>query len=421
MRAFVIIHHDDVALVGITVGGITRGTLGMTNQDLQTGAWPRLLGDLYESVLNPDLLTPTLAGLSQWLEVDAAHLIGWDTTRFVPRIAVVNEAGLDHVDPDYVRHYSHIDPRRPKMAMVPMGQLARCDQFFDDRFVSQNEFYQKFLLPRGRRYTMGAHLHRDSRFDFYVTFYHSAGRDSFEDHQVHKAQQLVPHLQRVARMLIQHESATVSAQLGQSALDSLDQGVVALDAQGEVLFANRRAEALMRQGNWIVTQERRLRAAAGVGVDLAALIERTLRTGMPDSVLLRRPQGHPDAQHWCSVTICRPPHGDARLTTALHPQMALLVYLSVPNAQRCVTVSQLMQMFGLTQAEARLAQALAQGSSVDEYAHAQGLAMPTVRSQVRSVLDKTQAARQQDLVRMLASIPSVRNPRPAHSPDKMAG
>jgi len=51
---------------------------------------------------------------------------------------------------------------------------------------------------------------------------------------------------------------------------------------------------------------------------------------------------------------------------------------------------------------------LARGWSVDEYAKVQGLGLPTVRTQVRSVLDKTGATRQQDLVRMLALLPSAR-------------
>jgi DNA-binding CsgD family transcriptional regulator len=106
---------------------------------------------------------------------------------------------------------------------------------------------------------------------------------------------------------------------------------------------------------------------------------------------------------------------------AIHPRAALLVYLTVPEAQRHATALQLMQMFGLTQAEARLAHALVQGSTVDEYAEAQGLAMPTVRSQVRAVLDKTRTARQQDLVRLLSAIPSARAPRPVAMPALRSG
>lgn len=375
-----------------------------------------LLGDLYESVINPSLLTPTVSALSEWLQVDAAHFIGWDTTRFVPRVAVLNDGSLDQVDPDYVQRYSQIDPRRARMATMPLGQLARCDQFFDERFVSRNEFFQDFLLPRGRRYTMGAQLYRDSRFDFYITFYHQVGRDSFDERQMRQAQALVPHLQRVARMLVQHDAALAASEWAQSALDAQDQGVLLLDDTGEVLSANRRAEAVLRQGRWLVVQQRRLRAAAGLQTDLPALLQRVLQSGVPESAVLRRPPGLGDADPWCAVTVSRPGCEHAHAVREMHPRAALLVYLTVPEAQRHATALQLMQMFGLTQAEARLAHALVQGSTVDEYAEAQGLAMPTVRSQVRAVLDKTRTTRQQDLVRLLSAIPSARAPRPVAMP-----
>lgn len=383
----------------------------MAHAELSHSVPSALLGDLYESVIHPSLLTPTVTALSRWLNVDAAHFIGWDTSRFVPRVAVLNDGSLDQVDPDYVSHYSQIDPRRSRMATVPLGQLARCDQFFDDRFVERNEFFQDFLLPRGRRYTMGAQLYRDSRFDFYVTFYHSLGRDSFDELQVRQAQALVPHLQRVARMLVQHDAAVMSSQWGQAALDAMDQGVLLLDATGEVLHANRRAEAVLQQGRWLVLQQRRLRVAAGLPGDLPALLARVLSTGVPESALLRKPLGPQEEGPWCALTVSRPGSEHDLAVRAMHPRAALLIYLTVPEAQRHATAAQLMQMFSLTQAEARLAHALVQGSSVDEYAEAQGLAMPTVRSQVRAVLDKTRTARQQDLVRLLSAIPSARAPR----------
>lgn len=370
-----------------------------------------LLGDLYESAITPSLLTPTVSALSQWLKVDATHFIGWDTSRFVPRVVVLNDGALDQVDPDDVQRYSQIDPRRARMATVPLGQLVRCDQFFDERFVSRHEFFQDFLLPRGRRHTMGAQLYRDSRFDFYVTFYHSVGRDAFDELQVRQAQALVPHLQRLARMLVQHDAAQVASQWGQVALDALDQGVLLMDGAGDVLSANRRAEAILQQGRWLVVQQRHLRTAAGLQADLPALLRRVLRTGVPESAVLRRAPGLNDADPWCAVTVSCPRTEHDQAVRAIHPRAALLIYLTVPEAQRHATAVQLMQMFGLTQAEARLAHALVQGSTVDEYAEAQGLAMPTVRSQVRAVLDKTGTARQQDLVRLLSAIPSARAPR----------
>lgn len=369
-------------------------------------------GQLYEAVLQPARLHDALTSAVRWLAVDSAHFIGWDTSCFVPRIAVIHEPGVgpDHVHPDYIGYFSQIDPRRARMAEVAMGQIAVCTQFFDQRFVDRSEFFQKFLLPRGRRYTLGAHLYRDERFDFYITFYLGLGRPDFSPRQLRHAKLLVPHLQRVARLLVQQDTTQAAADVGAASLDALDLGVVALDARGEVLFKNRRAQALLRDGRWLVQQGSKVRPAGGLQAALDDMLAQVRLTGLPDSCVLRRaaePGGEPQ---WCGVTVTRLSEAGSSIAAALHPRAALLMLLSVPNGQRTVTAAQLMRMFGLTQAEARLTQALVGGQSVDDYAQAQGVGVSTVRTQVRSVLGKTDAQRQQDLVRMLAALPSARPP-----------
>lgn len=371
---------------------------------------PDLLGHLYDSVLAPQRLDTAMEGLADWLGMDCSHFIGWDTARFVPRMAVVTQDTVDHVSPEYVEYYSHIDPRRARMAGVPLGEVLMCQEAFDDAFVSRNEFFQEFLIPRGRRYTMGAHLHRDAEMDFYITFYHRVGREPFSSDQLARARHVVPHLQRLTRLLRATDQWRTAARQGEMALNALDQGVLLLDARGEVLFSNQRAQSLLRAQDCLGLKKGCLHAVGMAGqVLLGATMARVMQTGVPESLRLfgttAAPADRP-APHCLTVTrLARDEHLPAH---ALHARAELLVLVSVPQAQRSVTAHQLMQLFSLTSAEARLAHALARGWSVDEYAKAQGLGLPTVRTQVRSVLDKTGTSRQQELVRMLALLPSAR-------------
>ena len=68
-----------------------------------------------------------------------------------------------------------------------------------------------------------------------------------------------------------------------------------------------------------------------------------------------------------------------------------------------------MDLCALSAAEARLARALANGDSVEEYARDHDLRLPTVRSQLRAVFEKTGTQRQATLVRLIAGIPVVRD------------
>ncbi len=80
--------------------------------------------------------------------------------------------------------------------------------------------------------------------------------------------------------------------------------------------------------------------------------------------------------------------------------------------RRVASTRQLMQLFALTEAEARLARAVLHGATVETYARSQELAISTVRSHLRAVLLKTGTRRQVDLVTVLSCVPVVREPRP---------
>ena len=64
--------------------------------------------------------------------------------------------------------------------------------------------------------------------------------------------------------------------------------------------------------------------------------------------------------------------------------------------------------FGLSAAETRLLPLLLRGSVPAEMAVELGVKVSTVRSQLSAVFAKTGALRQQDLIRLLGSVPPVR-------------
>lgn len=64
----------------------------------------------------------------------------------------------------------------------------------------------------------------------------------------------------------------------------------------------------------------------------------------------------------------------------------------------------LEQLYGLTPAEARLAQALCQGHAPAQAAERLGIGVGTMRSQLKAIFAKTGTGRQADLVRLLSAL-----------------
>lgn len=137
-----------------------------------------------------------------------------------------------------------------------------------------------------------------------------------------------------------------------------------------------------------------------------AALEKTARTGRAANLLVC-PIGHPEQRF--SMTLVK--MQDRKTTFQNGDNSAcfnILSVLSPLDQRRFATVRQLMELFGLSAAEARLTRALCQGNSLEEYASDQGLKLPTVRTQLRSVLAKTGTGRQATLIRLVAGIPVIR-------------
>ena len=84
-------------------------------------------------------------------------------------------------------------------------------------------------------------------------------------------------------------------------------------------------------------------------------------------------------------------------------QRTATVILRDPARRLRLAAADLEQLFSLSPAEARLAQLLADGLSMDEAAMQLGVSRNTVRSQLQAVFAKTGTNRQGDLVRLLLS------------------
>lgn len=76
--------------------------------------------------------------------------------------------------------------------------------------------------------------------------------------------------------------------------------------------------------------------------------------------------------------------------------------------RRVASVRQLIAMFRLSAAEARLARALCHGETLEQYADAQGVKISTLKTQLRAVFAKTQTDRQVTLVNLIGGIPPLR-------------
>lgn len=201
------------------------------------------------------------------------------------------------------------------------------------------------------------------------------------------------HLSTVVASQIHTQSLSQAIHSGEQALSSLQQGVMGVSSEGRICYMNRYAEQNLPKTE--------LQSGALVeGGALMALVRRVRADGLPHSARLALPQA-PQRQH---VTAF--PARPAQRPLIVWEQRAEVVLLFNAGDRRATArPSQLIDWFGLTPAESRLAYELGAGCSVDQYAAKYAISVATARTQLRAVLKKTGALRLQDLIRLLAGVP----------------
>lgn len=363
-----------------------------------------LVSRLYEAAVNPDLWRSTLLTAAEWTGAHSFHMFTWDRHDGRPLFAMVSHDHLEERIRLYNAYYHQVDPVLKHALTNTTGGFFASQEFFDDSFVNCSEYYQDFLVSNNQCWVTGGNLQLGDGVDAVLAMVrnHDAGR--FDAEELKRARRFWTHYHKATSLFVQTESLRRNAIVGVRGLEQIEIGVVATDGAGRVLFINAQAEAMMKANGRIAVREGRLTASEpSLGDVLRKALERADR-GTSSSAL--PVVARTADEEGLLMTVA--PLGDTTPIWSTLARPSVLVLIRSRSRQRMVTAYQLMQLFGLTPAEARVARALAQGQSLEAYATDSAVSLSTARTQLRSVLGKTGTTRQPDLVRLLASIMSIR-------------
>jgi len=184
--------------------------------------------------------------------------------------------------------------------------------------------------------------------------------------------------------------------LGRAILEKIDRGIVLLDVAGAVVDANSIGRQVIENGNGISVRSGRL-AFADAAVD--ARFERLLKSsakadGAPRVIAASVKRA---GSATCRVLIAPllPDGGHAEAA-------AYIAVIYAPSEQREITAEVLLEIYGLTRAQADVARRLYAGLSVEETATELGLSLNTVRTHLKQIFSKCEVQSQAELLHALA-------------------
>jgi DNA-binding CsgD family transcriptional regulator/PAS domain-containing protein len=204
-------------------------------------------------------------------------------------------------------------------------------------------------------------------------------------------QALARHLGGAAALHWRFVHAQSEAAATKSILDRLSLGIVTLSAAGHVLEANRAARRILDSARDIALRQaaalRRLDAA--IAAVLAGGAERPLQIDRADGGVLH--------------VIVAPMAVD--IDQRAGSKAKAILFISDPAQMPDRAGARIAALYGLTPAEAAVAEAIAAGAEPGKIAERRGTSIATVRTQLKSVMAKLGAARQSDVVRSVLAVP----------------
>jgi DNA-binding CsgD family transcriptional regulator len=188
------------------------------------------------------------------------------------------------------------------------------------------------------------------------------------------------------------------SEFGFSALDALVVGLMVIDAERKLLFANATAGRFLaaRRGlgerNGILRAEDRTDdATLQRAVDALGRAASQGPSARPFMMTLTRVEGRP-----LSLMIVAL-HGDMPGITPVQP--AAMIMIDDPQNRPRPGAEALSTLWNLTPAEARLTAALASGERLDVYAGQNNISVQTAKTHLKRVFGKAGVTRQSDLIR----------------------
>jgi DNA-binding CsgD family transcriptional regulator len=310
----------------------------------------------------------------------------------------------DAVLPKYFNHFATRNPLSnvdDAYAYLKTWQprILTDEDWMPKEALVRSEYYNDFLVPQDIHSTVMIRLGLQGANVSAISLNRSKRRPQYSREDLRFAAWAHPHMIRAFNLGQKFAEARQFTTDLTVALERSDHGMFVLESDGRVRFANRAAEALAGPEGPLRLMGGQLTATdADAARKLVGLI-RLATAGAPD-------QRRGGSMALGSATRRLP----LSVTVAPLPGERISIFEARPCAIVCVTdleagaappEQKLRALFGLTQAETRVALALFEGATPREAAEQLGVSFHTVRAQLARIFDKTGVNRQSDLVRVM--------------------
>jgi DNA-binding CsgD family transcriptional regulator/PAS domain-containing protein len=366
----------------------------------------RIVGDIYDCVLEPLRWPATLARLASLVHSTASSI-------------VINDAGDPHGghifehggDQKYLRlffeRHAAADHRPIAVQRNTIGVAKTLEMLCSDDWSRQ--FHQDLILPQGFGDLITIQVLRSGTRAGWLSTARSLVQSRYGAAEKRVMGMLSPHLCQALAVSDAINLVALTSHRLEQTVDALSVGVFLTDGAGQVVYTNRSAERQLRTGNALQVIDRRLMARDhGTNAALARVLTAKTCTdaiASPTGRLLALPDGVGNG-YLASVL---PLDGGHRQALMAPFRASAGVFVQDPSAPSLTLGEAFAELYGLTSAELKVLLALAPGLTAREAALALGIREPTIKTHLQRIYAKTGMSGQSEAIRLLlAHAPPLR-------------
>jgi DNA-binding NarL/FixJ family response regulator len=199
----------------------------------------------------------------------------------------------------------------------------------------------------------------------------------------------------------------LKTEVGLATLDHLALSVVVVDENGQVIFQNKSARALLSHRDGLSVRHH----------NMCHVEKKSEREALFELIRLSNSRPNNMSDDIQSIAITRPsmkrpysvfvsPIFTNEASTNTERLSAL--YISDPDTQPVPELEQLMSLHKLTRAQANIVKYLATGLTVEEASHEAGVTVKTARTYLKQAFGKTDTTRQSELLKLVLAAPRIK-------------
>jgi DNA-binding CsgD family transcriptional regulator len=354
-----------------------------------------VLGQIYAAAADQGSWEAALATVATRIDAGAAFFFSAHSKSDRGAVAHVHNLSQPMVS-DFFSHWYTEDVWEHGARQVALrpGQVVLGTQLVPHQQVLRSGYFHDFLRPHGIASMVGSMLFGASEPDgmplTHLCWYRPAHKEPFGDAHRRQLRRVMPHFQRGLRL--RRRLSWFGEGPRNDVLQAMYVAAFELNEQGFVGRHNDAAAALLQA---LPASCVRFGVLRSIGERCAPALADALAACTPaNPVRMTAYLGGEAPQVLVATLVCTDPQSPGRF----------LLLVELPRAGGRRVAQSVAQLFGLSVAEVRVLGELLEGRAPAAIAEACGTSMPTVRTQISSILAKTGTRGQTELLLLLRSL-----------------